>query len=186
MTFRLMRCAAATVVLRRTGCAAARMTSTPCGRVTTARVAARTTSTRCGRMTTAWVATRTTTAAPTRMAAAGVTARMRCGSISVRGSTTGTTAMGFVVPDVGTAATRTPVRGSRSRATAVHRSRVMRYRTTMRPTRRASVGAARRSTVRTTLGTAMRTTESMRRHDATARELTGARRRRHSGMTVVE
>lgn len=115
MAFRLMRCSAA-VVLRRTGCAAARMTATCCGR-----------------MATAWVTARTTTTAG-RMAAAWVTARMRCGSISVR--------------------------GSRSRAAAVHRSRVMRYRTTMRPTRRASVGA--------TLGAAMSTTESMRRHDATA------------------
>ena len=168
MTFRLMRCSAA-VVLRRTGCAAARMTST-----------------RCGRMTTAWVTARTPPA-PSGMTTARVTGRMRCRCVGVWGSTTGTTAMGLIVSDVGTAATRTTVRGSRTaRAAVVHRPRVMRYRTTMWPTRRASVGAARRPTVRTTLRATTRTIESMGRHYSTPGEFAGARSRRHAGMSMVE
>ena len=55
---------------------------------------------------------------------------------------------------------------------------VMRYRAAMR--------AARRPTMRTTNGAAVRATEAMRRHYTMAGELSRARSRGDTGMSVVE
>ena len=157
-------------------------------------------------------AARMTTTACRGTAATGVTARMRRavevlgaaagGATRMRGSTTRTAwvrrTTTIVVREVGmTTASRATT--GRARVVMGHRTAVwatgrrttvilgaMLHRTTGVMRYRAAMRATRRSTMRTANGAAVRATEATRRHYAMARELSRARSRRDTGMSVVE